>query len=283
MKLKTLTWEDIGEMSPTPLDFMTHLNYISCMKELSENLNIKSNLNIISKSSYKKECLDKKLRLIFLIKESLDEEYKKATGEKDFAKICSIWMPVKAYYLLFNLLIILHSLISDSETSLNITHIKSIKIFRDFLAEKDIAFSKDEFNIVSSCEDAISFNSASGDTLKRDVEDNIRAKSILKKLCRYKLEDFQRSENIKNFRKKKDREKKKAFLESNFISLFEFFYWYRIKTNYRDLAFLDQEIDEKDIIKFYENYYSLTINFYDALKELINDISKKRFNESIID
>lgn len=75
---------------------------------------------------------------------------------------------------------------------------------------------------------------------------------------------------------------KENFLDNKEISLFEFFYWYRIKTNYRDLAFLDQELYEEDIVKFYENYYLLTINFYNAFKKLINNLSKKRFGRDII-
>ncbi len=274
--------EDLKAIQPMPFDFMTHLNYISCMKELSENLEITINFQIDSRSSFKKDSLDKKVRLIHLIKESLEEEYKKATRDRDFAKVCSMWVSVKAYYLIFNLLLITHTLVNSSEENLNYTHAETINKFRNLLKENKINFNKKEFNLVSSCGDAISFNSQSGDTLKQNVSPDLRAKSILKKLCKYKLDDFCRYKGIKNFKKKKNQIERDSFFKNSEISLFEFFYWYRIKTNYRDLAFLDQDVYEGDVVKFYENYYLLTINFFNAFKKLINNLSKKRLGEILI-
>ena len=110
----------------------------------------------------------------------------------------------------------------------------------------------------------------------------MRIKGILKKLCLYKFQSYCRERKIREFRTNKDKEKRKWFFDNNKISLFEFFYWYRIKTNYRDLSFLDQEIHSREIVQFYENYYLLTMNFYVALKDLINELSKKRLGEKIL-
>ncbi len=62
----------------------------------------------------------------------------------------------------------------------------------------------------------------------------------------------------------------------------EFFYWYRIKSNYRDLEFLDKDIDDKQFRNFYKNYFELTISFYEALKKLINVLSKIRLDKEIL-
>lgn len=281
MQLNDLDWLKIEVRPSTPLDFMTHLNYVLCMKELSDELEINLNFNIDSKSQFKKEFLNKKIRLIELIKQSLEEEYKKALKEEDFAKVCSMWVSVKSYYLIFNLLLITHVLINSDKENLNYTHNETINKFRNLIKNKKLSFNKTEFNLVISCKDASSFKSKSGDTLRQEVNNELRAKSVLKKLCKYKLEDFCRCKGIKNLKKKKDRVIKENFLKDAEISLFEFFYWYRIKTNYRDLAFLDQEIYKKDIVKFYENYYLFTINFYNAFKRLINGLSKERLGEII--
>jgi hypothetical protein len=275
-------FEEIKVLPTMPFDFMTHLNYISCMKELSKGLELNLNIKIDSKSSFKVNSLKKKIRLICLIKESLDEEYKKAEKEKDFARVCSMWISVKSYYLIFNMLLIIHVLINSDETNLNYTHSETINKFRNLLKSKKLEFNKEEFNIVSSCGGAFLFRSESGDTLKKEVLPELRARSVLKKLCKYKLEDFCRYKGIKNFKKKKARLMRDSFLRDSEISLFEFFYWYRIKTNYRDLAFLDQKVFEGDVAKFYENYYILTINFYDCLRKLINELSKSRLGEDII-
>lgn len=282
MKLNDFDWLK-SEVGPfIPLDFMTHLNYVSCMKDLSEGLAIELKFNIDSKSSFLRNSLSKKISLIKLIKESLDEEHKKALEEKDFAKVCSMWISVKSYYLIFNLLLVLCALVNNDKENLDYAHSKVISNFRTMIKNKKLVFNKEYFNLVVFCSDALCFKSKSGDTLRADVDNKLRVNSVLKKLCKYKFEDFCRYKNIKNFRKKINKKIRQDFFNNNEISLFEFFYWYRIKTNYRDLAFLDQEINKEYVAKFYENYYLLTINFYDALKILINEVSKKRLGELII-
>jgi hypothetical protein len=266
----------------TPPDFKTHLNYVTQMKEISEGLEIKLNFQIDSKFKFPKSVLLKKINLIRLIKESLNEEYKKSIKDKDFAKVCSMWIPVKSYYLIFNLLLVLCTLINNDENNLNYPHSKAISNFRDIIKNKNILFNKECFNRVCTCLEAINFKSKSGDTLRETIDEQLRINGILKKLCKYKFEDFCRFGGLKNFRKKANRNKKDSFFINSEISLFEFFYWYRIKTNYRDLDFLDQEVDSNEIVQFYENYYTLTINFYNSLKNLINDISQKRLGEKII-
>lgn len=276
-------WLKIEVGSQTPPDFKTHLNYVTQMKELSENLEIKLNLQFKSKSKFPKIVLSKKINLTKLIKESLDEEYKKASKEKDFAKVCSMWISVKSYYLIFNLLLILCTLVNDSKNCLDYSHSRTIKDFREMIKNKGILFNKDSFNKISTCLDAIKFKSKSGDALRGKIDEELRINSILKKLCKYKFDDFCRSEGLRDFRKKVNRRKRDDFFKATEISLFEFFYWYRIKTNYRDLAFLDQEVYSGAIVQFYENYYLFTINFYNALKKLINEISQKRLGENVLD
>jgi len=276
-------WEKITVTPSTPPDFRTHLNYVKAMKELSEQLTTKLNRDISTKSNFNKKVLVKKLNLIKIIKESLEEEYKKALKEKDFAKVCSMWIPVKSYYLIFNLLLIVCALFNNEEGNLNFPHNKTLSNFRSMLKNGDVSFDKEGFNKVETCEEAISFKSKSGDTLRLSVDEQSRINSILKKLCKYKFEDFCRYTGLRHFQTKINRKKKEGFFKNSEISLFEFFYWYRIKTNYRDLDFLNQEIYADEIVEFYENYYLLTINFYKSLKDLINILSKKRFGEKLLE
>ena len=282
MVKREVSWEEVGVIPLTPPDFKTHLNYVLSMKEFSDGLKLKLNSNIHYQAKFKKASLSKKLNFIKMIKENLDDEHKKSMEETEFAKICSMWIPVKSYYLIFNQLLVLCSIFNNNEENINYSHTKSIVNFMKMIKEGKISFNKDNFNIVCPFIEAISFKTKRGDNFKKDLEEELRIKGILKKLCSYKFESYRRDEKIKEFRTKKDKEKKKLFFENNEISLFEFFYWYRIKTNYRDLSFLDQEVYSGEIAQFYENYYLLTMNFYIALKDLINDISKKRLGEILI-
>lgn len=282
MVLRLSTWSRIKGTPLAPPSLATHINYISCMKDLSDGLKLQINFNIKSKSKNNISLFDKKLRLIYLIKNSLDEEYLKAKEDSGFAKICSVWVAVKSYYLIFNMLLVLRVLINDEKCDLKSSHAGIIAMFRGLLKNKKITFNKEEFNLVSSCGNALSFTSANGDTLRYNVDDTTRAKSMLKKICMYKFEDFSRSQNIKSFRSAENKKKKQNFLENTDISLFELFYWYRIKTNYRDLSFIDHEESDEQIAKFYNSYYFLTLNFYNALKEIINTVSIKRFGKEVI-
>ncbi len=105
---------------------------------------------------------------------------------------------------------------------------------------------------------------------------------ILKKLADYQLEEFKRIKDIRNFRSKKNRQIRQDFLATNTVNIFEFFYWYRIKANYRDLEFLNQEISDEEFSDFYQNYYQLAVSFYKCFRELINELSQKRFGRLLI-
>ena len=271
------------EIAPSmPPDFKTHLNYVTYISNLSKDLEVSLNFNVSSKASFSKSALSKKIRLVELIKESIDEEYNKAKKEKDFAKVCSMWIPVKSYYLIFNMILLICVLSNNDKSNLDYPHAKAISNFRRLIKEKKVSFNKINFNIVLSCKDAISFVSKAGDTLRDQVDDEKRVKSLLKKLCKYKFDDFCRYSGLRVFRDKASKLKKEGFFNNSEISLFEFFYWYRIKTNYRDLSFLDKEIYNGDIVKFYDGYYSLTIDFYHALKKLVNSMAKQRIGEEIL-
>jgi len=277
--------EDLSKIEvvpSTPPDFRTHSNYVSFMEDLSEGLKIALNFNIDTKSKFPKTILSKKLKFIKMIKDNLDDEHRKAIQEREFAKLCSMWIPVKSYYLMFNLLLVLCALINNEEENLNYSHQKSIANFRKMIKDGKISFNKPSFNQIHGCMEIKNFKVKMGTNLKLEVEEELRTKEILKKLFIYKFESYCREEKIKNFKRKKEREKRDWFLKNNEISLSEFFYWYRIKSNYRDLAFLDQDVYSGEIAQFYESYYQFTINFYSALKDLINESSKRRFGEEVI-
>jgi len=266
-----------------PPDFMTHFNYVKCLKTISDGLNAECKLDIQNKIRNENHTLKKKINLIKLIKRNLDEEYKIIKQNLAFAEVCVPWIAVKSYYLIFNLLVVLEYLISTQESSFNSTHDGLLKKFKNRLEKQEIVFNKKIFNTNFQCSEVVNLKVQSGSNLKTvGINLKERVVQVLKKLILYKIEDFQRKEKFKNFRLKKAREKKKEFLESNTVNMCEFFYWYRIKSNYRDLEFLDKDIDDRQFRDFYKNYFELTISFYEALKKLINVLSKTRLGKEIL-
>ena len=191
-------WLNIEVVPLTPPDFQTHLNYVLFMEDFSNRLDIKLNMDINTKAKFKKTSLSKKLKFIKMIKENLEDEYEKSTQEIEFAKICSMWIPVKSYYLIFNQLLVLCSLINNNEENLNYSHKKSIVNFRKMIKEGIISFNKDDFNKVYSCLETTNFKTKMGDNLREDIEEELRIKGILKKLCSYKFRSEEHTSELQS-------------------------------------------------------------------------------------
>jgi len=265
-----------------PPDFMTHLNYVSCSNSITEGLSVDCNVNLKQKVSESKN-LAKKLNLIKLTWDSLNKEFEIILKNPDYAELCVPWVAVKAYYLLFNLLLIIKYLLTSSESSFISSHDRILKDMKEFIKKGDLCFNKSLVNNIYKAMEVQNFKFKSGDNIRTSTVDlEIRFQQILKKLLMYKIEDFQRKNNIKTFRKKKDKEAKNDFLKNSDINICEFFYWYRIKANYRDLEFLDKDISSDQFMDFYKKYFELTGNFYKAFSELINVLSTKRLGRKII-
>jgi len=280
----SLIWEKVKieyEIKHPP-DFVTHLNYVSCLNKISEGLSIGCNINFKKRLKHDNQ-LAKKLTLIELTRKNLEEEYKVISTNPDYAEICVPWVSVKAYYLLFNLLLIIKYLLSGDSTSFISSHQKMLKDLKEYIKKKTICFNNDLVNEVHKAKDIQKIRFVSGCNVKIiDIDLNQRFQQILKKLLTYKIEDFQRKNHITNFKTKKDRAERDKFIEASDINICEFFYWYRVKANYRDLEFLDKKIGSHQFKNFYDNYYGLTINFYKALKNLINELSIKRLGKEIL-
>ncbi|PIN89449.1 hypothetical protein COU60_03575 [Candidatus Pacearchaeota archaeon CG10_big_fil_rev_8_21_14_0_10_34_76] len=274
-----LEWRIVDPYNPV---FITHLNYIKCFKKLSDGLNVESNrLDKSNKKANKK--LISKISLIKLIKKSLDREYKACQESKDFAEVSSIWVPVKAYYLVFNLFLVLDYLISPgNHKNFNISH-KSLTLrIKELIRKSELIFNKSHFNHLYTYEEVKDVKFDKGENLREEQDTEKLTKRLIKKLIEYKIEEFKRENKIKDLRKKKERLKLSEYLSKELTNLFELFYLFRIKTNYRDLDFLKEDVGSTQFYNYFENYYLATINFYEVLKSLINELSQKRFNEELI-
>jgi len=268
-----------------PPDFITHLNYVSCINMISNNIKLSCNLSIKSKIKESK-ILKKKINLMNLTLKSIEGEYNTILKNPDYAELCVSWISVKSYYLIYNLLLILEYLLSGSDSSFSFTHKRILNRFKYRLEKKELYFNKINkkiFNLNFQCSKIMSLRVKSGANIKI-IGFNLKERiiQILKKIVDYKLEDFKREEKIKNFRSNINIQKKKEFLENNTVNLHEFFYWYRIKANYRDLEFLNKDIGSYKFREFYRNYFELTLTFFNAFKGVINDLAKIRLGKTIL-
>lgn len=277
-----ISWPTYIHKTLQPPDFQTHLNYIQCLESMSEGLSVSCNItskNIIGES----KNLKNKLTLVKLTYKSLKYEMTIIDSNNEFAEVCVPWVAVKTYYMLFNMMLILVYLTCGREDTFNLTHDKTINIIKGHIKNNNLRFSNNDFNINYNCAKVHNFKFTAGYNVKYSgYEISTRYAQLMKKLCKYKIESYKRSQRIKDFKKKTNRAGLKVYLENNDINVIDFFYLYRLKANYRDLEFLDKEINAIQYREFYKSYYNLTIAFYNAFKHCINDMSIKRLGKRII-
>jgi len=279
-----MNWSEITvfDLATNPVynhpEFVTHSNYVHAMKEMSDNISL-TITNITANNLQEPVILRKKLNLIKLTLDNIIEEKRNIDILHDYSLICVSWIPVKSYYLLFNLLIILEFFINDSPDWFDSRHIELCNKFRNQLHDGTISFNNPELNLCFTANTILSWQIPRSENLRGGSHNpEIRKQQIIKKIYEYKKEDYKRNNKIKKLGGKKLVD----FKNRTQICLFDFFYWYRIKANYRDMEFIDNGVPIEEFYQFYTDYFNLTINYYQALKTLLNQLSVQKLRRSII-
>ncbi len=258
-------------------DFNTHLNYLEFMMDESKNLSLHYSCNIQSQF-IPSPLLQKKMKLIGVTYENIKGEMIAVKKEPEYAEVCCAWIPVKAYYLFYHLILVLEYLISCDTSFLQKGHHQSRKIMKSYLANKELIFNNVIFNEVYHVKEVLNWKIPVGENIKStSANKELRKKQILKKLIIYKKEEFKRSKNIIKLTGTNLKE-----FHDKVVSLFEFFYFYRVKVNYRDLEFMKEGLTPRQYQKFYLSYIQLAWNFYKAMRDCINQLSMIRFGKNIL-
>lgn len=256
--------------------FLTHANYVDCMRDLSHNLTLNYRPTI-TKKMINDSHLSKKIKLCQLTIKNLSEEMITITNNREYAVVCTSWIPVKCYYLYFNLCIILKYLITgDHQTLHTTTHSGLSKWINSQLKSGDLQFSNCKFNNVYKAENISSWDFNCGDNLSL-IDDGNRDRQLIKKLLAYSKEEYKRKERIKSLRGIR----KQIFMNKTEVALLDFFYWYRIKVNYRDLEFIDSAIHDDNFFNFYRSYFICTSRITRAIRSEINRIAIARLGHEI--
>lgn len=256
-------------------EFTTHNNYLECVTNLSDKLQIKI-LTDFSKNISESKEVAKKLHLINLLIENLESERNIVSDLPEYSVACVAWIPVKAYYVIFNLLIILEYLITCDEKMLQNAHKKTAKLMKQYLQDGSLKFNILLFNKIFTSAEISGWKIPKSENIKTSNADlEIRKKQVIKKLFDYCRDDYKREKRLNRFTKDATLD----FNKNATISLFEFFYWYRIKSNYHDLNFINSGVPVNDFVTFFHNYCTLTANFVKAFKKAINELSLIRLNK----
>jgi hypothetical protein len=209
---------------------------------------------------------------------NIDSEMDQINKFRDYAQICSSWIPVKSYYLFFNLLMVLEWLIDDNLDWLSGTHEEVNRQLKELIRGGVLSFSEPAFNAIIPAGRVATWKIPSGSNIVIGNPDlKTRQRQVIKKILEYKKDEFKRRNDIKRLVGLK----KSYFISRTDLNLWEFLYWYRIKANYRDMEFLESGVNISDFFYYYLNYHTLSCNFYKSFTSEINRLSNTKYEVSL--
>jgi hypothetical protein len=263
-------WRTVGSTPVVNAEFTTHSNYLNFISGISGGLTINIPAHFSAISNTVPVQVTKKVGLTKLVMKNIDSEMDQINQFRDYAQICSSWIPVKSYYLFFNLLLILEWLIDDDISWLSNTHEAVNHRLKELIRNNEIIFNEPYFNSIIPATRTSSWMIPSGSNIVIGNPDpRTRYRQVIKKILDYKKDDFKRRRNIKRLTGANNTN----FLTSTDLNLWEFLYWYRIKANYRDMEFLESGVNVSDFYLYYLNYHTLCFNLHKAFVGGINNIS----------
>lgn len=255
---------------PDRQSFDTHFNYIRCLNTLTSG----------STLSYLNRCLPQpiphigtKENLIDLTSRSLREEHSIVQIDEDYSYASTSWLPIKSYYLLFNVLLTIEYLLKLQMRVFRTSHIACIEEFTRKLRDHEIEFNRPLLNSVFD-RTIFEFRESPGANLSLATNNERMYKMAMRKVAQYKLDDWIKRNNI-SLKANAGRQQKENYLTNFSISIFEFPYMMRIRANYRDFAFIDG-VTTRETRRYFNTYYDFTLNFFNALNILKRHLQRCR-------
>lgn len=256
---------------PEQQAFDTHFNYISCLAKLLNGATLEYTLTLTNAGL---PNIDEKKNLIKLTKQSLNDESHIVAIDRDYSYASTSWLPIKAYYLIFNILLTIEYIIKIQKNIFSRGHHACVEEFTRKLKDKDIEFSVPELNIVYD-QNILNHKNAAGANLSKKTSDVDMCKMAMRKIANYKLENWKKHNHI-NGKKKADKARLTSYLANDFfVSVFDFPYFMRIRSNYRDFAFIEG-VSTADTARYFNEYMLFTANFVKALEGLKNALVRAR-------
>ncbi|MFY9287176.1 MAG: hypothetical protein WAO98_01615 [Alphaproteobacteria bacterium] len=238
--------------------FRTHLNYIKCIEKLL--LTSKFFAKQIGSPIKSEFGIRRFKKLNKITVKSIERDIELAREDPEFGMIIAPWFPVKCYYALYYFESILINLIDgDMAGFRHGGHGAVRKKICNLVSTKNIYFDEATLDMVYSLSRISSMPPINpGQNTKNSYWSEVQCgDSVAKKLFDYKLYD--RKINKKwNLYSPKDRAEKKDFIKTERLMLIDFFYWYRIKANYRDFDYIDFEngITPAETLQYLESYFN---------------------------
>lgn len=248
----------------------THFNYIKCLATLMNGTTLQYN-NSLQKAGL--PDIDQKKNLIALTKKSLNDEKKIVDIDKDYSYASTSWLPVKSYYLIFNVLLTVEYVIKIQKGIFKQGHTKCVDEFTRKLQTQEIQFSNAILNQVFD-QTILTHKVASGANLSSRTTDDDMYKMAIRKIAKYKVDNWKQTNRI-NLKKKTDKAKFQNYLSNFSVSIFDFPYYMRIRSNYRDFAFIDG-VTTDETAEYFNTFFAFTVHFVKMLESLKTNLVSSR-------
>lgn len=256
---------------PDQQAFDTHFNYISCLAKLLDGATLRYTLRLAKADL---PSIDEKKNLIKLTKQSLNDESRIVAIDEGYSYASTSWLPIKAYYLIFNILLTIEYIIKIQKGIFSRGHHACVEEFTRKIKNREIEFSVSELNIVYD-QSILNYKNAAGANLSKKVGDADMYKMAMRKIANYKLEDWKKRNHI-NGKRNADKARLAHHLKNDFfVSIFDFPYFMRIRSNYRDFAFIEG-VSTTETARYFNEYLSFTARFVKALEGLRNSLLRSR-------
>ncbi len=254
--------------------FRTHLNYIKCLEKLFAS----STLSASRTGTFTKRNTEitKFQKLYKVTLKSIKKDIELAREDSAFAVIAAPWFPVKCYYALYYLESVLTHLLDGSVQGFGKGgHAGIRKRIYSLIDTGALVFSVAELNRVYGL---IEIQALSVINVGQNARSDYWQKtdcinSVAKKLMDYKLHDAKLGRKW-NLHTKKHQDDQKLFIGTERLMIADFFFWYRIKANYRDLDYIDFEngITEAEVLEYLETYNKVFEHYRIQLIKQINPL-----------
>jgi hypothetical protein len=246
-----------SHLDETKAAFRTHLNYVRHLELLLS----KCSLSLIGQKvtvQLTSTDIDRFKKLYEVTYASIKKDIELANKDPAFSVIAAPWFPVKCYYALYYLESILVHIYDGTKYGFGKGGHGGIRRkMAGLISAGKFVFSVPEINRPYTLQEILNMATIKpGFNARIDFWNKSECtSSIAKKLLDYKIHD-QRSAQKWNLHTKKGRAEKQQFINKESLALLDFFYWYRIKANYRDLDYIDFEngISEGNVLQYLLTY-----------------------------
>lgn len=244
----------------------THLNYIRCLCDLIYGASLRY-MGTLRQGAI--PDIDLKKNLIGLTKKSLADEYKIVQIDADYSYASTSWLPVKSYYLIFNILVTIEYIFKLQKSIFRLAHTSCVDEFSRKLRLGEIQFSEPILNQVFD-QSILTHTVRSGANLSSRTSPSDMYKMAIRKIAKYKLDDWKQKNRI-DLRKPAHKIKCQQYLSSFYVSIFDFPYYMRIRSNYRDFAFIDG-VTTTETAQYFNTFFRFTVGFVKALEGMKKDL-----------